>query len=119
MAHRTPLSFVTLAVGAIGFGVLMGTEQNGASFWTRVLLASAAGAWLGLWCPFVGRAESARSGSVVRWSLFAIGVVGFGLLMGLRDTGPNMGVRALVAGVAMAWLGLFVLARVRRPAEQR
>jgi len=38
---------------------------------------------------------------------FLLGVVGFGLLMGLRESVHGLGLRALIAGVAGAWLAAF------------
>jgi hypothetical protein len=45
---------------------------------------------------------------------FIVGVVGFGVLMGLRESGANLWIRALLAGAAFAWLSWTVLSPRRR-----
>lgn len=98
--------------GIVGFGVLMALVDSESNIWIRMLIAAAAGAWLGLWLQPLAREAGPPLRAATRTSLFIMGVVGFGVLMGLRDIGPNHWVRALIAGAAGAWLALF---RVIRP----
>lgn len=103
-----------LIVGVIGFGVLLGLD-NGPNMWVRMLIAGAAAAWLGLWSSEDPRASLSP---VSRAILFVVGVIGFGLLWGLKDSGVTIWTRALIAGAAGAWLGLFrVIRPLRRSAK--
>ena len=51
-----------------------------------------------------------------RFANLIAGVIGFGVLMGLRELGPSVWVRSLIAGAAFAWL--VALARAPKPAER-
>jgi hypothetical protein len=61
-----------------------------------------------------GHQKRSPSVPVVQIARLIIGIIGFGVVMGLRDESQSILVRALIAGCAGAVLGVLVLPVVRK-----
>ena len=57
-------------------------------------------------------------GELPAWRL-VVGCLVFGAAMALRERAGNIWIRALIAGVAFAWLGWLVLTRTSRTGASR
>jgi len=90
---------IRFILGVVPFGFLMGIQREFPSIWGRTLVAGCAGAILAIAMGPLARGQGVGGREITR---FILGVVFFGVLMGIREEFPSIWVRALVAGCAFA-----------------